>query len=88
MSELKYTKEYITDGEKFYWDSNTIDYYVGCQDANGWSVIDIEVYKNVTDKRDWEDEKDMRALYLDLLTEVEDKINKEEYEWIETKLNE
>lgn len=24
MNKLKYTKEYITDGEKFYWDEDTI----------------------------------------------------------------
>ena len=27
MSKLKYTKEYITDGEKFHWNDDTIEYF-------------------------------------------------------------
>ena len=62
---------------KFYWDSDTINYYAEYQDANGWSSTAFEIYKYVADECDYEDESDMRALYLDLLKQVENKINKE-----------
>ena len=74
MSKLKYTKEYITDGEKFHWDSDTIDYYADYQDANGWASTAFKIYKYVADECEWSDEADMRALYLDLLTQVENNI--------------
>ena len=81
MSKLKYTKEYITDNEnKFYWDSDTIDYYVNFEEVNGWASTAMRIYEYVADECDWSDEKDMRALYLDLLTQVENKINEESYE--------
>ena len=81
MSKLKYTKEYITDNEnKFYWDSNTIDYYVNFEEVNGWASTAMRIYEYIADECEWSDEKDMRALYLDLLTQVEDKINEESYE--------
>ena len=64
---------------KFYWDSDTIDYYVtgfrNCEFGNGWAGTAFEIYKYVADECDWSDEADMRALYLDLLEQVEDKIN-------------
>ena len=62
---------------KFYWDSDTIDYYAEYQGANGWSSTAFEIYKYVADECDYEDEGDMRALYFDLLKQVENKINKE-----------
>ena len=62
---------------KFYWDSDTIDYYVNFEDANGWASTAMRIYEYVADECDWSDEADMRALYLDLLEQVEDKINKE-----------
>jgi hypothetical protein len=70
---LKITK---MSESKFYWDSDTIDYYANFQDGNGWASTAFEIYKYVADECDYEDEKDMRALYLNLLTKVEDKINK------------
>ena len=64
---------------KFYWDSDTIDYYVtgfrNCEFGNGWADTAFEIYKYVADECDWDSESDMRAVYLDLLTRVEDKIN-------------
>ena len=62
---------------KFYWDSDTIDYYADYQDANGWASTAFEIYKYVADECDWDGETDMRALYLDLLTQVENKIIEE-----------
>lgn len=64
---------------KFYWDSDTIDYYVtgfrNCEFGNGWAGTAHEIYKYIADECDYENESDMRALYLDLLEQVEDKIN-------------
>lgn len=77
MSKLKYTKEYITDTEKFYWDSDTIDYYVKMGEKFGHFHTAFEIYKYVADECDWEDEADMRVVYLDLLLQVENKINVE-----------
>ena len=60
---------------KFYWDSDTIDYYAYFH--KGWASTAFEIYKYVADECDWSDEADMRALYLSLLEEVETKINVE-----------
>jgi len=59
---------------KFYWDSDTIDYYAGIHLT--WARTAFEIYKYVADECEWESETDMRAVYLDLLTQVENKINK------------
>ena len=60
---------------KFYWDSDTIDYYVKESRKFGNFHTAFEIYKYVADECDWEDETDMRAVYLDLLLQVENKIN-------------
>lgn len=62
---------------KFYWDGDTINYYVEFEELNGWASTAMRIYEYVADECDWSDEKDMRALYLDLLTQVEDKINEQ-----------
>ena len=63
------------DKYKFYFNPATVDYYVDYQDANGWSGTALEIYKFIADECDYDDESDMRVLYLDLLEQVEDKIN-------------
>ena len=60
---------------KFYWDSDTIDYYVKESRKFGNFHTAFEIYKYVADECDWSDEADMRAVYLDLLLQVENKIN-------------
>ena len=60
---------------KFYWDGDTIDYYADFEEANGWASTAMRIYEYVADECEWESEADMRAVYLDLLTRVEDKIN-------------
>ena len=45
---------------RFYWDSDTIDYYAGL--TNGWAVTAFEIYKYVADECDYDGESDMRAL--------------------------
>ena len=69
------------DKYKFYFNPATVDYYVdsfrNCEFGNGWAGTALEIYKYVADECDYDDESDMRALYLDLLEQVEDKINEQ-----------
>ena len=58
---------------KFYFDEDTVNYYAEL--TNGWASTAFEIYKYVADECDWESETDMRAVYLDLLIQVENKIN-------------
>lgn len=60
---------------KFYFDQSTIDYYVDHNYLNGWASTALKVYEYVADECEWEDEKDLRNLYLDLLNQIEDKLN-------------
>lgn len=60
---------------KFYFDEDTVDYYAKESEKFGNFHTAFEIYKYVADECDYEDESDMRALYLDLLKQVEDKIN-------------
>jgi len=66
---------------RFYFDSDTVDYYAEgfkqTQFGNGWAGTALAIYKYIADECEWEDEADMRLLYLDLLEQVEDKINEQ-----------
>ena len=62
---------------KFYFDEDTVNYYANFQDGNGWASTAMRIYEYVADECDYDGETDMRALYLDLLNQVEDKINEE-----------
>ena len=61
---------------KFYFDPYTVDYYADFKESSGWASTAMRIYEYVADECDWDGESDMRALYLDLLTQVENKINK------------
>ena len=71
---------------KFYFDEDTVNYYAEYNYLNGWASTAMRIYEYVADECEWSDEADMRALYLDLLTQVEDKVFKGEYAIIENKL--
>ena len=60
---------------KFYFDQSTIDYFVDHNYLNGWASTALRVYEYVADECDWDGESDLRSLYLDLLKQIEDKIN-------------
>ena len=62
---------------KFYFDEDTVDYYVKENEKFGNFHTAFEIYKYIAGECDWDGETDMRALYLDLLKQVEDKINKQ-----------
>ncbi len=60
---------------KFYFDPDTINYYVEYNYLNGWASTALRVYEYVADECDWDGEGDLRLLYSDLLNQIEDKIN-------------
>ena len=60
----------------FYFDSDTIDFYVEMSKELGPFHTAFEIYKYVADGCEWDGEPDFRALYLDLLSQVEYMINK------------
>lgn len=60
---------------EFYFDQSTINYYVEYNYINGWASTALRVYEYVADECDWEDEEDLRNLFLDLLNQIEDKLN-------------
>ena len=62
---------------KFRWDNGKIDYYADYQDANGWAGTALEIYKYVAFLCNNHFDSDFRKLYLDLLEQVEDKINEQ-----------
>ena len=65
---------------KFYFDEDTVDYYVNFQDGNGWASTAMRIYEYVMRTSVITGETDMQALYFDLLNQVEDKINQQSYE--------
>lgn len=56
---------------KFYWNSETIDYYVDYKSLNGWASTALSIYEYVADECDWDGEEDFRSLYSDLMNQVE-----------------
>jgi hypothetical protein len=61
---------------KFYFDEDTVNYYVKESEKFGNFHTAFEIYKYIADECDYDGETDMRALYLDLLKQVEDGISK------------
>ena len=76
LEEIKNLKATKMSEYKFYFGSDTVDYYVNFQDRNGWASTAMRIYEYVADECDYDGKTDMRAVYLDLLTQVEDKIRK------------
>ena len=64
----------MTKVNKFYWNSETINYYVEYHYLNGWASTALRIYGYVADECDWDGEEDFRSLYSDLLNQVEEKV--------------
>ena len=64
----------MTKVKKFYWNSETINYYVEYNYLNGWARTALIIYEYVADQCDWDGEEDFRSLYSDLLEQVEEKV--------------
>jgi hypothetical protein len=60
---------------KFYWDGDTIDFYAEMSEKLGPFHTAFEIYKYIANECEWDGEPDFRAVYLDLLLQVENKIN-------------
>lgn len=44
MSKLIYTKEYVSDGNKFYWDPDTLEYYKNAEWREIWNYVKNECH--------------------------------------------
>lgn len=75
--------------KEFTWNEETIDYFAELYDSHGWAhvsqgalafVLNLKLPSNI--KMTYQD------LFGDLMNKIEDKVNKEEYEWLEAKLQE
>ena len=64
----------MTKVKRFYWDSETIKYYVEYNYLNGWASTALRIYEYVADECDWDGEADFRSLYSDLLNQVEEQV--------------
>lgn len=74
--------------KKFYWDEDTIDYFAELHSLNGWAHVSKRVLNFVTHECDLEDGETTQDLFNDLIVKIEDKVIKEENEWLEVKLQE
>jgi hypothetical protein len=77
-----------TNMKEFTWNEETIDYFAELYDLNGWAHVSQRVLSFVTHECDLEDGETTQDLFNDLIVKIEDKVNKEEYEWLEAKLQE
>jgi hypothetical protein len=74
--------------KEFYWNEETIDYFVELYDSNGWAHVSQRALAFVLDDCEVQDDETIFDLFGDLMNKIEDKVNKEENEWIEANLQE
>ena len=60
--------------KEFYWNDETINYYVDLYDLNGFALVAIRVLDFVTNECSLEDGESVKDLFTSLITQVEDKI--------------
>ena len=60
--------------KEFYWNDETIDYYVDLYVLNGFAHVAIRVLDFVTNECSLEDGESVEDLFASLITQVEDKI--------------
>ena len=60
--------------KEFYWNDETINYYVDLYDLNGFAHFAIRVLDFVTNECSLEDGESVKDLFASLITQVEDKI--------------
>ena len=71
MSKLKYTKEYITDGNKFYWNEDTIEYFKNRNKPGCEGQYYREVWDFVKNECSLEDGETYEMLANDLLRQTQ-----------------
>ena len=81
-------KQLHKETKSFYWDEDTIDYFAELYSLNGWAHTAQRIFSFVLNECDIQDDETYQDLFNNLIVKVEDKVNKEEYEWIEVKLQE
>ena len=74
--------------KEFTWNEETIDYFAELYDLNGCDKVSHRLLSFVTHECYLEDGETTQDLFNDLIVKIEDKVNKEEYEWIEANLQE
>ena len=62
------------ENTKFYWNPETIDYYVDLYDLNGFASVAIRVLDFVTNECSLEDGETTEQLFASLITQIEDNI--------------
>ena len=77
-----------TNMKEFNWNDDTIDYFAELYDLNGWAHVSQRALAFVLDDCEVQDDETYQDLFGDLINKIEDKVNKEEYEWLEAKLQE
>jgi hypothetical protein len=60
--------------KEFYWNPETLDYYVNLYDLNGFALVAIRVLDFVTNECSLEDGETEEQLFASLMTQIEDKI--------------
>jgi len=60
--------------KEFYWNPETIEYYVDLYDLNGFALVAIRVLDFVTNECSLEDGESVEDLFASLITQVENKI--------------
>jgi len=60
--------------KEFYWNDETINYYVDLYDLNGFALVAIRVLDFVTNECSLEDGESVEDLFASLITQVENKI--------------
>ncbi len=60
--------------KEFYWNDETINYYVDLYDLNGFAHVAIRVFDFVANECSLEDGESVEELFASLITQVEDKI--------------
>lgn len=71
MNKLKYTKEYITDGEKFHWNDDTIEYFKNRNKPGCEGQYYREVWDFVKHECSLEDGETYEMLANDLLKQTQ-----------------
>ena len=66
--------------KKLYWNPDTLNYLAGLNDANGFAHVAIRALEFVEENCTTEDGETTLDLFADLITQVEEQIEKEYYE--------
>ena len=74
--------------KEYTWNEETINYFAELYDLNGWAHVSRRALAFVLDYFEAQHDETYEDLFGDLINKIEDKVNKEEYEWLEAKLQE